>query len=162
TWTETDAKTNVVKQTGTIGTRPGDMGLSFRDASIAVNAAGDVVIGLTGTSATQSLSAYYVVGHTKNGITSFGDVQLTAGTSCAAPTSMSSSYSSTTIDPTDPYNFWTFEQYVPICFPFGYTTAWGLNIHQASLAPADRPIATADTYLVKQDTSLAVGADQGV
>ena len=71
-WFQVDLNTNKVLQEGLIK-RPG---LNFFYGSIAVNKAGDVVIGFTGSGPSQFASAYAVAGITRGGMTVFGDPML--------------------------------------------------------------------------------------
>jgi hypothetical protein len=112
-WAEISESTNAILQTGTIG----DPELHLFYPSIAVNEFGDVVIGFSGSSFDQYVSAYFVVGMTLDGITTFTDANLLkAGTATflsdlTGPVRWGD-YSATVLDPTNPRSFWTFQEFV--------------------------------------------------
>ncbi len=142
-WHEIDETTNAVLQSGTIS----DPNLSFYYPSIAANQLGDVVIGFSGSSATQFVSAYAVAGQTTGGTTTFGAPFLTAmGTSDYERLDRNNrnrwgDYSSTSLDPTDPRVFWTIQEFVSA------PDVWSTRITQIfantqPLAANDGPITT--------------------
>ncbi|MBW1800824.1 MAG: hypothetical protein JRJ85_08840 [Deltaproteobacteria bacterium] len=95
-----------------------DSDLSFYYGSIAVNEFGQVVIGFSGSGADQFVSSYAVVGETVDGMTAFSDTTLLkAGLDDYERLDGSGrnrwgDYSATVLDPTDPYTFWTFQEFV--------------------------------------------------
>lgn len=108
-WYEIDESTNQVIQVGTIS----DPNLDFLDPTIAVNNAGDVVIGYTGTGLFQSPSSYASIGQTVNGVTTFNQpllLQQGTGTYFAGARNRWGDYSATVVDPSDPKTFWTFQE----------------------------------------------------
>ena len=112
-WFAIDASTNTVLQEGLIA----DPNKDFYTGSIAVNKFGDVVIGFNASSASQFASSYAVRGTTLNGVTTFGDpVMLKAGVAAyqqtgGSPTARWGDYSSTVVDPKNPFIFWTFQEW---------------------------------------------------
>jgi hypothetical protein len=125
-WAEIDAATNRMKQSGTIG----DPNLSFFMPSIAVNTAGDVVIGFSGSGTKQYPSAYYVVGHTSSGDTTFDQPRLLQAGS-GNFFGRWGDYSATVLDPTDPTVFWTFQEYA------ASDNLWGIKIAAIRVASPD-------------------------
>ena len=127
-WFEIDETTNEVLQSGTIG----DPELDLFYPSIAVNPFGDVVIGFSGSSEDQFASAYVVVGNTVGGVTNFGLITLIKagqGTFLAdlrGPVAWGD-YSATVLDPSDPFSFWTFQEFVVT------QDVWGVQIAQVSV-----------------------------
>lgn len=113
-WYEIDEATNTVLQSGTIE----DPDLDFIYPSIAVNQDGQVVIGFTSTGDTQFASTAVVYGDTVNGVTTFqAPVTTQAGggvQSGFGPFTRNrwGDYSATVLDPSDPSNFWTFQEFV--------------------------------------------------
>jgi hypothetical protein len=112
-WTEIDANTNQVKQSGEIGVGETD----HFYPSIAVNSAGRVVIGYNRSGANEFISSYAVAGTIQpNGKLELGvPILLKAGTGNYSQTFGSGrnrwgDYSATVFDPTDPLSFWTFQQ----------------------------------------------------
>ncbi|TWT48995.1 hypothetical protein [Botrimarina hoheduenensis] len=110
-----DAATNAVLESQII-VDPASRSLTF--PSIAVNEFGDVVIGVTGTSATEFASSYAMVGRTVGGLTTFDQpMLLRAGVDDylrldSLNRNRWGDYSSTTVDPADPSIFWTSQEYV--------------------------------------------------
>ncbi|HEY2414528.1 MAG TPA: Ig-like domain-containing protein [Pirellulaceae bacterium] len=72
------------------------------------------------------------------------------------PPPSSGLYSATFPDPSDPYDSWTFKEYVP------GSNVWALNIHKDSAPPTNRPVAVGDNYQTKQDTLLSISGAMGV
>jgi len=113
-WYQIRESDNVVLQSGLIA----DNDLAFYYPSISVNDHGDVVIGFSGSSDTQYVSTYAVVGDTLSGVTTFSaPTLLHAGVSDYERLDTSSrnrwgDYSATVADPTNPFRFWTFQEYV--------------------------------------------------
>jgi hypothetical protein len=105
-WMEVDAATNQIKQAGNISSPS----LSFYYPSLAVNEAGDVVIGFSGSGSTQFPSAYYVIGHKVDGYTTFTKPRLLQAGS-GNYDGRWGDYSATVLDPSDPTLFWTFQEY---------------------------------------------------
>ncbi len=132
-WFEFDADTGAILQEGVVQVPSLDM----LYPSIAVNAAGDVVIGFsaTGPDAGEFPSAYAVVGDTDlNGVTTFGaPMILKAGTASYHRTDSKDrnrwgDYSTTVSDPTSDFIFWTFQEYAT-----GATT-WAVQTTQIIIA----------------------------
>ena len=117
-WLRMSAAANAIIEEGFIG----DPELWLFYPSIAINGKGDVVIGCNGSgpNAGQFASSYAIVGQTRGGHTVFGiPLLLKLGTaSFDQPTSEApgsqvaqwGDYSTTTLDPEDPYTFWTIQQ----------------------------------------------------
>ena len=103
--------------------------------SIAASSNGVVVIACNGCSASSYLSSYALVGETRGGVTTFGDLLLLkAGLdsyqySGTFSTSRWGDYSATCVDPVDPRHFWTI-QMVPKS-----TTAWFTQITELQVIP---------------------------
>lgn len=93
-------------------------GLYLYFPSIAVNDLGDVVIGMNGSNTETFISAYAVAGKTENGVTTFGAMQLIkAGQDSyqifdGSGRNRWGDYSTTVADPTNPFAFWTFQEFV--------------------------------------------------
>ena len=111
-WLEIDADTNQILQTGVL-THP-ELALYY--GSIAVNEHGHVVIGCSGSSETQFVSSYAVVGETQGGVTTFGEpILLKAGVAdyeIGFPRNRWGDYSATVVDPSDSRVFWTIQEFV--------------------------------------------------
>ena len=113
-WSAIDANASVVLQEGLIADPNKDVYMG----SIAVNEFNDVVIGFNISNASQFVSSYAVLGTTINGVTTFGQplllqtgvarYELTGG----AITARWGDYSATVVDPSDPFTFWTFQEWV--------------------------------------------------
>jgi hypothetical protein len=113
-WYEIDLENNQIVQSGTIS----DPSLDLINPSIAVNPFGDAVIGFTATGEELFPSAYAVVGTTDNGTTTFGQLlELKRGASTFFVSvdelgrNRWGDYSTTVVDPSDPYSFWTFQEF---------------------------------------------------
>lgn len=109
-WFQVDLNTNKTLQEGLIQ-KPG---LNFFYGSIAVNKAGDVVIGFSGSGPSQFASAYAVAGITRGGVTGFGDPMLLQQGVASYQSSGGNrwgDYSATTLDPSDPKSFWTIQEW---------------------------------------------------
>lgn len=127
-WHEIDETTNAVLQTGTIS----DPVLEYFYPSIAANAFGDVVIGFSGASTAQFVSAYVAVGETTAGVTTFETPLLSAAgvadyenlDSAMPPRNRWGDYSATSVDPADPRVFWTTQEFVSA------TDVWSTQITQ--------------------------------
>ncbi|MBC7856563.1 MAG: hypothetical protein IAF94_24300 [Pirellulaceae bacterium] len=113
-WYEIDEVTNVILQTGTIS----DLNRSYYFPSIAVNAFGDVLIGASGSSATEFVSTFAFIGVTAGDVTTFGsEILLKAGVDDYERLDGSGrnrwgDYSATVLDPTNRFGFWTFQEFV--------------------------------------------------
>jgi hypothetical protein len=100
---------NTLRESGLIA----DPRLSFYYGSIAVNEFGHAVIGFSGSGPSQFVSTYAVEGRTRDGVPTFGaPVLLKAGVSdnevtVGAGRNRWGDYSATTVDPDDPFRFWT-------------------------------------------------------
>jgi hypothetical protein len=88
-----------------------DPALSVFDASIAADAAGHVVIGCSGTGATQHLSAYAIAGRVSGDTVAFDPAftLLKAGAGERKVDGRWGDYTTTGADPTAPGTFWTFQ-----------------------------------------------------
>ncbi len=113
-WFEIDEATNALLQEGLIA----DPDFDYYFGSIAVNLDGIAVIGFSGSSESQYVSTYAVLGETQGGATTFTDpLLLVAGVADYQRLDSISrnrwgDYSATVIDPEDPYTFWTFQEWV--------------------------------------------------
>jgi hypothetical protein len=113
-WFQIDAATNQLLQEGLIA----DPDLDFYYGSIAVNKFGDVAIGFNGSGESQFISSYAAMGTTVAGITTFGaPLQLKSGAATyfqdfGTGRNRWGDYSATVIDPSDPFAFWTFQEFV--------------------------------------------------
>ncbi len=131
-WSEIDAKTNQVKQSGEIGDGEHD----YFYPSIAVNALGNVVIGFNRSGADEYVSSYAVAASTTGGRTQFGSPQLLkAGVdnddlSFGAGRNRWGDSSATVFDPSDPQSFWTFQQVA------GRDNQWSTQISQIRFGPS--------------------------
>ena len=113
-WFQFDPDLSIVLQSGLIS----DPELDLYYPSIAVNEFDEVVIGMSGSSESQFVSAYAVVGETLAGATSFGDLLLLKAGAASYEVVGSfnrnrwGDYSATVVDPNDPRTFWTFQEFV--------------------------------------------------
>jgi hypothetical protein len=111
-WFQVDSETNIRIQEGLIA----DDALEFYYGSIAANELGDVVIGFSGSGESQFVSSYAVVGNTIAGVTTFGaPLLLKEGVSdyeVGASRNRWGDYSTTVVDPSDPFTFWTLQEFV--------------------------------------------------
>ena len=113
-WFQIDLVSNVVLQEGLIT----QSGLDFYYGSIAVNEFSDVVIGFSGSGTSQFVSSYAAVGQTVNGRTIFdAPILLQEGVATYFQTfgtdrNRWGDYSATTLDPSDPFRFWTIQEWV--------------------------------------------------
>jgi hypothetical protein len=110
-WYELDATTNLVKQSGTFA----DANYDYYFPSIAANAFGNVVIGFSrsGTGTDGFISSYAIVGETVGGLTTFSSPTLLkqGGSIYDVGSNRWGDYSATTLDPTDPFSFWTIQEF---------------------------------------------------
>jgi hypothetical protein len=141
-WFRVSAKSNTIIEEGFIG----DPQLTLFFPSIAVNGKGDVVIGFNGCGpgAGQYASSYAIVGKTRGAQTVFGNpILLKAGVvsfdfhssdNAASLLAPWGDWSSTVVDPIDPYTFWTMQEWAS-----GNTTqgneAWSTQITALRVAP---------------------------
>ncbi len=113
-WLQIDVATNETLQTGVI--THAELALYY--GSIAVNERGQVVIGCSGSSETQFVSSYVIVGETEGGVTTFGEpILLRAGQAdyfldFGSGRNRWGDYSATVVDPTDSRVFWTIQEFV--------------------------------------------------
>ena len=132
-WFQVDAETNSILQEGIVA----DSQLDFYYGSIAVNKFDDVVIGFSGSGETQFVSSYSVTGKTISGVTTFGEpLQLKSGVAAyfqdgGTGRNRWGDYSATVIDPTDPFTFWTFQEFV------SSEDRWSTQITQLLLPPPE-------------------------
>jgi hypothetical protein len=111
-WSEIDAQTNEIKQSGEIADGKHD----YFYPSIALNAFGNVVIGFNRSGADEYISSYAIGASTSGGKTTFGTPQLLkAGKDNYFNTfgfgrNRWGDSSATVFDPSDPRSFWTFQQ----------------------------------------------------
>jgi hypothetical protein len=126
-----------IKQTGLIA----DPILEYFLPSIAVNDFGDVAIGFSGSSNATPVSAFLAVGDTQNGITSFDSPLMThAGTGAytligAFTVPRWGMFSATTVDPANPYSFWTFQAFTQT------GSNWAVGVTQVIVAPEPSSVA---------------------
>jgi len=116
-WYRLNATNYTLLESGTI-TDP-DLDLFY--PSIAANSNGVVVIGCNGCSINTFVSCYALVGETRNGVTTFGNlILLKSGTTSyhgddeiflGTGESRWGDYSTTLVDPSDPTRFWTIQMY---------------------------------------------------
>ena len=136
-WYEIDEVTNAVLQQGEFG----DPTMDYLDPSIAVNAAGTVVIGTTGTGsgAGEFPSSYAFVGQTTAGVTAYGPrILLQAGGDVyfqdfGSGRNRWGNYSATVVDPSNPTSFWTFQEFAVD------DVTWGIQITQLIVTPMAPP-----------------------
>ena len=128
----------MVLQTGLIETATSD----YYYPSVAVNDAGVVVIGFSGSGPTQFISSMAAYGSTTAGNTTFqAPVVLAAGTATYDVTFGSGrnrwgDYSSTVVDPTDSNKFWTFQERVSAL------NTWGVQITEIDFQHIDTILGT--------------------
>lgn len=107
-WFQIDADTNALLQEGLIA----DGKFDFYFGSIAVNEFNDVVIGFSGSSESQFVSSYAVLGETNSGVTTFSNPLLLKAGVDTYNNFRWGDYSATVLDPSDPFSFWTFQEWV--------------------------------------------------
>jgi hypothetical protein len=98
--------------------------------SLAVNCPGDMVMGFSGSSSTNYISAFYTW-RLANGLTLGAPRMLQSGNTnfVSAPWG---DYSATTLDPSDDWSFWTVQEYA---FPFQGFGRWGTVISKIRPTP---------------------------
>jgi len=130
-WFQIDPDTKLILQTGRIA----DDELELYYPSIAVNEFDQVVVGFNGSSESQFVSAYAVLGETVGGVTSFGDLLLLKEGVDSYEFAWDGrnrwgDYSTTVVDPSDPSVFWTFQEWAD----FG-GIHWATQITQLLVVP---------------------------
>jgi hypothetical protein len=129
-WYRISATTNNVIESGLIS----DPTRHFYYGSIALNGLGDVVIGYSGSSDADFISTFVSVGKTSAGVTTFGSPTLThAGVANYVALDGSGrnrwgDYSSTELDPNNPYSFWTIQEFA------SGTNQWQTRVTQILVA----------------------------
>ncbi len=111
-WFRIDPNTNTIAEEGIIGDATHD----YYDGSIAVNNAGDVVIGYTRSGDTEYASSYASTGFFNGVSTTFAaPMLLKAGVASYSAVAIGRNrwgdYSATMVDPTDPTHFWTIQEW---------------------------------------------------
>lgn len=129
-WYEIDERTNELLQSGTIT----DPDHDYYFPSIAVNKFGSVVIGFSRSGMEEFVSSYAVVGATVSGVTTFGSpILLKAGEAnfriYGDTFEPWGDYSATSVDPTEPFSFWTVQEFA------GVNNTWGTQITQLKVPP---------------------------
>ena len=130
-WYEIRESDNALLQQGLIS----DPVLDFFYPSIAVNPFGDVMIGFSGSDNVSTfVSTYAILGETLGGVTTFGS-PLLLQSGVADYLQLDSinrnrwgDYSATILDPTDPYTFWTFQEWV------SGTDTWSTQITELQIS----------------------------
>jgi len=137
-WYEIDSVTDEILQSGVIADRDR---VEFSYPSIAVNSAGDVVIGFSGARDADNdvddvfMSTFLVVGESVNGTTTFGDItQTKAGLADyerldGSDRNRWGDYSATVVDPTDENRFWTFQEFA------SDTDRWQIQVTEVIIGP---------------------------
>ncbi len=134
-WFEINPTTQKLEQQGLIEDTSSTP-LSYYYSSIAVNSAGKVVIGCSGSSTSVYASAYAFVGTTTNGVTTFGSpMELAAGTNTyvnyrgggTGPNGWGY-YSTTVVDPSNSNDFWTVQEYASA------KNVWSTQVSEISVA----------------------------
>ena len=135
-WYRMNATSLAIEAEGLIS----DPTLDLYYSSIAANEFGDIVIGFSGSSETDFVGTYAVVGDTDlNGDVTFGDlIQLKAGEGGYVRLDSSNrnrwgDYSATVLDPSDPFSFWTFQEFA------SGTNEWSIQISQIRIAAVPEP-----------------------
>lgn len=157
-WFRIDAATNTLRESGLIAHAT----LAFYYGSIAVNDFGNMLIGFSGSGPSQFVSAYAAEGRTTGGVTTFDDpVLLKEGVSdyevtFGAGRNRWGDYSATTLDPDDPFTFWTIQEWVSA------TDIWSTQITAIRLGPGpagSMPIGGAEptTLLLFGATAAGLG-----
>lgn len=114
----------------------GSATLNYYEPSLAINAAGQAVIGFSSSGAGQYASADAIVGQlnsagtaiTLSGPTTLASGQGTYDVTFGGTENRWGDYSSTTLDPTDPTKFWTIQEYA------SGTNQWSTQISEISIA----------------------------
>ncbi len=106
-WFEIDQNTNQLLQEGLIA----DSKLDFYFGSIAVNEFNNIAIGFSASGESQFASSYAVLGETQSGVTTFGKPLLLKAGADNYFGGRWGDYSATVLDPTDPFSFWTFQEW---------------------------------------------------
>ena len=113
--------------------------LEFFYPSIAANEFGDVVIGFSGTSTTQFVSAYAAAGETVGGVTTFAaaaapgrrDGRFSESRHGHAAAQSVGRTTATSLDPINPRSFWTTQEFVSA------TDVWSTNVAQIVFVEPD-------------------------
>ncbi len=143
-WVQIDANTNALLQEGLIA----DPDLEFYYGSIAVNEFNDVVIGFSGSSESQFVSSYAVLGETLSGLTTFHEpLLLKAGVDDyqrldSFGRNRWGDYSATMVDPTDPLTFWTIQEFVSA------QDIWSTQITEVKAVPESSSVLGVLTFCV--------------
>ena len=154
-WFQIRESDSVVLQSGTIS----DPTLSLFFPSIAVNNAGDVVIGFSGSSSATFASAYAVVGKTTAGTTTFNPIALLkAGVDDYQQLDGSArnrwgDYSVTVVDPVNDNVFWTIQEYAAADRNFDGTGTladnnWAVQITQITIPEPATMLLTVSGFAV--------------
>jgi len=150
-WYRLSAANFSVLESGTIT----DPVLDLFYPSIAATTNGTVVIGCNGSSLTNYVSAYAIVGETIGGVTTFGKLTLLrSGTASYQNTDSSGisrwgDYSTTSVDPADPTHFWTIQMYAS-----GPST-WSTQISELVTAPLLLSLSSSGTNVLVSWPSAA-------
>ncbi len=114
----------------------GNGSLNYNYPSLAINSAGKVVVGFSSSGPDQYASSDVLVGqlNTAGTLITFGGPTTTAAgqgsynVTFGGTANRWGDYSSTTLDPTDPNNFWTIQEYASA------TNQWTTNISEVSIS----------------------------
>ena len=105
---------------------PSDNPFWYYMPSLAVNCAGDMVSGFSGSSATNYIGAFYSC-RLSSSVTLNQPASIRAGTTSSF--GQWGDYSATMTDPADPWRFWTVQEYAtPVQVPQGVKSGWGTII----------------------------------
>ena len=150
-WFILDESTNTLLHEGTIS----DPNFDFYYPSIAANANGDFVIGFNrsggaSTGADGYISSFAEVCSTvANVVTCENPLLLAAGAANATLSFRWGDYSATTIDPTDPFAFWTVQE-IPV--DPNNSNIWGTQITEIRIEPS--AVSEPGTLLLLLPTAL--------
>ena len=150
-WFEIDAVNLNVLEAGIVS----DPILDLYYPSIAANKDGVVVMAFNGSSGSNFISSYAILGEPINGRLQFGSIVLLKEGVASYRTNSASNpwgnYSATVVDPADPAHFWAMTMYA------SSPSAWGTQISDLIAAPLLLSISRSGTNILVSWPSAAIG-----
>ena len=150
-WFKMDAVSLNVMDTGIVS----DPILDLYYPSIAANQDGVVVMAFNGSSGSNFISSYAILGEPINGRLQFGSILLLKDGVASYRTNSASNpwgnYSATVVDPADPARFWALTMYA------SSASAWGTQISELIAAPLLLSLSRTGTNILLSWPSAAAG-----
>jgi len=148
-WFKIDAVTLNVLDSGIVS----DPIMDLYYPSIAANKEGVVVMAFNGSSASNYISSYAILGEPMKGRLQFGSIVLlkagVASYRTNSPYNPWGNYSATVADPADPARFWALTMYA------ASASAWGMQITELIAAPLALSVSRAGTNILVSWPSAA-------